>query len=192
MSQGTNRNGRTRQQIYEDSLSGAQDRPPIPRLRSDKTLPAAPTHSLQEFREQEGRENRKRRLKALWKHICKRGYNFQHEANVVGASNDDMLAQGFTLEKAKKLRAAYEDELYNHLGGQRSTSPRTHIGWKEFKAYAEAKEVGTCSSSLYSSASQAILELWAIFHDELDLDGNGHLDASELDLALAKSGMFLL
>jgi hypothetical protein len=31
-------------------------------------------------------------------------------------------------------------------------------------------------------------ELWSIFHDELDLDGNGHLDALELSLALSKAG----
>jgi solute carrier family 25 phosphate transporter 23/24/25/41 len=34
----------------------------------------------------------------------------------------------------------------------------------------------------------ALSELWTIFH-ELDLDGNGHLDGQELDLALRKAGM---
>ena len=32
------------------------------------------------------------------------------------------------------------------------------------------------------------LELWHIFHDELDLDGNGRLDMDELDSALKNSG----
>ena len=32
------------------------------------------------------------------------------------------------------------------------------------------------------------VELWTIFHDELDLDGNGHLDATEWSAALAKAG----
>jgi hypothetical protein len=32
------------------------------------------------------------------------------------------------------------------------------------------------------------IELWTIFHDELDLDGNGHLDSEELALALGKAG----
>ena len=32
-------------------------------------------------------------------------------------------------------------------------------------------------------------ELWHIFHDELDLDGNGHLDPKELHSALSKAGM---
>ena len=31
-------------------------------------------------------------------------------------------------------------------------------------------------------------ELWHIFHDELDVDGNGHLDANELSLALDRAG----
>lgn len=31
-------------------------------------------------------------------------------------------------------------------------------------------------------------ELWHIFHDELDLDGNGHLDPTELQAALIKAG----
>ena len=34
-------------------------------------------------------------------------------------------------------------------------------------------------------------ELWHIFHDELDLDGNGHLDPKELHSALSKAGMGL-
>jgi solute carrier family 25 (mitochondrial phosphate transporter), member 23/24/25/41 len=32
------------------------------------------------------------------------------------------------------------------------------------------------------------LELWSIFHEQLDLDGNGHLEASELNTALSKAG----
>lgn len=31
-------------------------------------------------------------------------------------------------------------------------------------------------------------ELWSIFHNELDLDSNGHLDAEELTVALRKAG----
>lgn len=33
-----------------------------------------------------------------------------------------------------------------------------------------------------------LTELWHIFHSELDLDGNGRLDAEELSLALKKAG----
>ena len=37
----------------------------------------------------------------------------------------------------------------------------------------------------------AIVELWRIFHDELDLDGNGHLEPHELELALRKAGTLI-
>jgi len=33
-------------------------------------------------------------------------------------------------------------------------------------------------------------ELWHIFHDELDLDGNGELDQGELHSALNKAGVY--
>lgn len=33
-------------------------------------------------------------------------------------------------------------------------------------------------------------ELWHIFHDELDLDGNGQLDQRELQSALSKAGAY--
>ncbi|KAK0206675.1 mitochondrial carrier [Desarmillaria ectypa] len=115
--------------------------------------------TLTEFRLQEGRENRKRRLLALWRHIRVRGYNFDREpsAKALGKTPD-------STEKAKKLRAAYEHELLGRVGG-----------WKQFVEYAEAKEV----------------ELWTIFHDELDLDRNGHLEAEELESALRKAGITL-
>lgn len=34
-------------------------------------------------------------------------------------------------------------------------------------------------------------ELWSVFHEQLDLDGNGHLDALELNEALSKAGIRL-
>ncbi|KAF8897599.1 mitochondrial carrier domain-containing protein [Infundibulicybe gibba] len=69
----------------------------------------------------------------------------------------------------------YEDELLGRCGGHSSGLRPGHIGWKEFKEYAEAKEI----------------ELWSIFHNELDLDGNGHLDSRELALALSRAGITL-
>jgi solute carrier family 25 phosphate transporter 23/24/25/41 len=38
------------------------------------------------------------------------------------------------------------------------------------------------------SSSTVNQELWHIFHNELDLDSNGHLDAEELTVALQKAG----
>lgn len=133
----------------------AQQSPATGRDNHEQRLP----RTLAEFRLQEGRENRKRRLLALWRHIRVRGYNFDREPSVkaLGKAPD-------STENARKLRAAYEHELLGRVGG-----------WKQFVEYAEAKEV----------------ELWTIFHDELDLDRNGHLEPEELESALRKAGITL-
>ncbi|KAL0949489.1 hypothetical protein HGRIS_009543 [Hohenbuehelia grisea] len=159
----------TRREIFEGCLSGALDRPYLPPLRSDvrpqyHRLP----HTLSEFRQAEGRTYRKHRLQSLWKEI-----RDAHARNHRHRSGDDHMdegpsgAQALTPERARDLDKFYEDELLAHCGGQ--------LRWKEFKEYAEAKEA----------------ELWNIFHDELDLDGNGHIDSQELDVALRKAGLIL-
>ncbi len=53
----------------------AQQSPTTGRDNHEQRLP----RTLAEFRLQEGRENRKRRLLALWRHIRVRGYNFDRE-----------------------------------------------------------------------------------------------------------------
>ncbi|KAF8316024.1 mitochondrial carrier domain-containing protein [Cantharellus anzutake] len=83
-----------------------------------------------------------------------------------------------TSERAKALKHAYLVELTgkcthpSHYRGQNASS---RLDWVAFKRYADAKE----------------RELWAIFHDELDLDGNGHLDAAEWAAALQKTGIYM-
>lgn len=100
----------------------AQQSPTTGRDNHEQRLP----RTLAEFRLQEGRENRKRRLLALWRHIRVRGYNFDREpsAKALGKAPE-------STENARKLRAAYEHELLGRVGG-----------WKQFVEYAEAKEVG--------------------------------------------------
>ncbi|KAI0269139.1 mitochondrial carrier [Gloeopeniophorella convolvens] len=151
--------------IYEASYSGAQDRPYIPRLRSDAPSYRPLPQSLIEFREQEGREHRKTRLRALWKRL---------PTLDDGDAASDMMtsaegATSLTLERARQMRRMYEREL---MGNCKADG---HIGWKEFKTYALDKEA----------------ELWQIFHNELDLDSNGRLDAHELAVALQKAGVQL-
>ncbi|KAF8914681.1 mitochondrial carrier domain-containing protein [Mucidula mucida] len=127
--------------------------------------------TLTEFRQEEGRDNRKRRLQALWRHIVQRGYNFDSDPNGRAVGREAETS------KAEQLRAAYELELRGRLGGRNppSGTHKIDVSWTQFKDYAEAKEV----------------ELWSIFHDELDLDGNGHLDEHELDSALRKANISL-
>ncbi|OJA18971.1 hypothetical protein AZE42_00332 [Rhizopogon vesiculosus] len=157
--------------LYESCLSGAQDRPFIPRLRSDPPPFHPLPHSLLEFREQEGKEDRERRLLELWKRLPNSSY---HESEVAG-SRICHAGEPLTVQKAEEMRKVYEDELLRKCGGHTMNERPSHIRWSEFRRYAEAKEA----------------ELWSIFHDELDLDGNGHLDAEELAVALSKAGITL-
>ncbi|KAJ7276469.1 mitochondrial carrier [Mycena haematopus] len=158
----------TGREIFDASDSGAEDRPFIPKLRSDP-LPKRPPRSLEEFRKDEGQENRKRRLKELWRQL----HDSAKKSLPIQSAHTNV---GLTPEAAQRLITMYETELLRKCGGHSSsTSPMGGLEWKEFKEYALAKET----------------ELWGIFHDELDLDGNGHLDANELSMALTKVGITL-
>ncbi|EKM59223.1 uncharacterized protein PHACADRAFT_85734 [Phanerochaete carnosa HHB-10118-sp] len=167
--------GPSRREIFEASFTGAQDRPWIPRLRSDPSAYHPVPHNLCEFRELEGKEARERRLRRLWSTLPKnRGINHDE-------SEDEAIARQYAVEddrsltpdSAKRLQEMYHDEFFHRLRGE-SFLHRT-IGWKEFLKYADAKEA----------------ELWRIFHNDLDLDGNGRLDVDELASALQKAGITL-
>ncbi|KAI0771584.1 mitochondrial carrier [Trametes elegans] len=163
-------------QIYEEVLSGARPRPFIPRLRSDPPLYHPIPHSLREFREQEGAEGRQRRLRELWHRLPKRdeqpyGVDDEHVARAYPVKTDGPL----TAESARQLGEMYDDELLGRCGVPSRGPFSRRVSWAEFEKYADAKEA----------------ELWHIFHDELDLDGNGHLDAAELEHALEKAGIKL-
>ncbi|CAK5262696.1 unnamed protein product [Mycena citricolor] len=125
--------------------------------------------TLDGFRELEGRENRKTRLKALWQQLAALHDSAQCAERRRG---DD---GGLSPEAAQRRMGAYEKELLRRCDGHSSSLSPMNIGWREFREYAEAKET----------------ELWHVFHDELDLDGNGRLDAQELKSALLTVGISL-
>ncbi|KAJ8468413.1 hypothetical protein ONZ45_g17252 [Pleurotus djamor] len=105
---------------------------------------------------------------AMYKHLHRYSRHDHHHTQADAAKawlNDNVT---ITPERATELEAFYESELIGVCGGG-------ELRWKVFKEYALAKEA----------------ELWSIFHDELDLDGNGHLDSQELDVALRKAGIDL-
>jgi solute carrier family 25 (mitochondrial phosphate transporter), member 23/24/25/41 len=136
----------SRRLVYDGSISGAQDRPHIPHLRSDSPSYHALPRSLAEFRAQEGREYRKARLRALWKQLLA-----AIDSDAVGDAGSDAptfpvgssssSSTALTPESARQMRKTYEREL---MGRCKSSG---HIGWKEFKKYAEDKEAG---QSLFS------------------------------------------
>lgn len=129
----------SRRLVYDGSISGAQDRPDIPHLRSDSPSYHPLPRSLAEFRAQEGREYRKARLRALWKQLLAaiesdaiKDAGSDAPTYPVGVGNSTAL----TPESARQMRKTYEREL---MGRCKSSG---HIGWKEFKKYAEDKEAG--------------------------------------------------
>lgn len=139
--------------IYDGSISGAQDRPYIPHLRSDEPSYHPLPRSLAEFRAQEGREYRKARLRALWKRLL-----VVLESDAVEDADSNMAtypvgsSTALTPETARQMRRTYEREL---MGRCKSSG---HIGWKEFKKYAEEKEAG--QSTLNYRLNHARLNRW--------------------------------
>lgn len=129
----------SRRGIYDGGLSNTLERPFIPHQPLDLPL-HPPLRTLQEFRDSEGRANRKCRLQELWKRLPKPPPS-DHETLVNHATNKE----GLSYKKAEMLRSIYDNELMCHCGVHTSSSHPRHIGWKAFKEYAEAKEVGEFS-----------------------------------------------
>ncbi|KAK7695894.1 hypothetical protein QCA50_000533 [Cerrena zonata] len=165
----------SRREIFDATLSGAQRPPFIPRLKSDPPAYHPIPNSLVEFREQEGSVNREQRFHRLWMKLPKRVAHHDIDDDDVSRQYPVRNDHALTRESAQRLEAMYEDELLGSCGGHTSGFKRRAVGWDDFQKYAETKEA----------------ELWRIFHDELDLDSNGHLEADELAVALDKAGISL-
>jgi solute carrier family 25 phosphate transporter 23/24/25/41 len=134
--------------VYDGSISGAQNRPYIPHLRSDLHSYHPLPRSLAEFRKQEGREYRKARLRALWRQLLAALDTDTEDADPHGATARSVgSSTALTPETARQMRKMYEREL---MGRCKSAG---HIAWKEFKKYAEDKEAG---QSLTRSPSIAL------------------------------------
>jgi solute carrier family 25 (mitochondrial phosphate transporter), member 23/24/25/41 len=140
--------GPSRRDIFERSLSGAQARPFIPRLRSDPPAYQPLPHNLVEFRVQEGKEVRERRLRRLWQTLPKKQQLRHDEAE------DEDVAKSWTVkddhsltkESATRLQEMYQDELLLRFRGHTGGLLNRDITWKEFEKYADAKEAGSSLS----------------------------------------------
>lgn len=135
----------SRRDIYDGSISGAQSRPFIPRLRSDPPPFHPLPHNLVEFRELEGQDGREHRLREVWLKLPKRSAHSVDDDEIVKrhpVKRDGAL----TRESAQELEDMYEDELAGKCGGHTSGFGRRGIGWREFKEYATHKEAGTCQN----------------------------------------------
>jgi len=196
----------SRKEVFDATVAGVQDHVLLPHLRSDPSASKAyrrAAHTLEEFRRQEG-EGREARLKDIWQRLTetRNGKGKAQTTSVGPVSPATSVGIGvkntiFTREKAEMLQDIYDNELEDRCGKGRGSTltrgSRPLIPWKDFYRYAEVKEAGELSviSSFrwfWLSDRNLIPELWHVFHDELDLDGNGHLDADELGSALKKAG----
>ena len=126
-----------RQSNPEDLLI-PYDRPFIPCLRSDRLI-QPPPQSLAEYHQIEGRDNRRRRLRQIWQSLpdILKPSPIPHDASVENGDGRHMLFE--------KLKAMYDRELLLLCKIPAVGSQEPHIGWREFKVYAEAKETGSLS-----------------------------------------------
>lgn len=165
----------SKRELFDATLSGAQDPPYIPRLRSDLPTYRPVPHSLQEFRDQEGHEARERRLRELWSRLPQRSGSLDADDERFAETYAVKADGALTPETARKLQEMYDNELRSRCGAHTSGFLHRKTSWREFRKYADMKEA----------------ELWHMFHHELDLDGNGRLDAGELLHALRKADIQL-
>lgn len=162
--------------LFDATLNGTADRPFIPSLRHDPSPYEIPPR-LEDYRSAEGKD-REKRLRRLWEQLPPTTHSLRDGTRTVmpvALTHVDDL----TPERATQLRKMYDNELlgrcHNPTSVRDGDPHALEVDWNGFRAYANAKEA----------------ELWTIFHDELDLDGNGHLDAGELNAALSKAGLEL-
>lgn len=177
-------------------MTGARPAPLLPRLSSDPDPRAQPlTQSQPDYVVAEGGQARRlQRLKALWEKLpISPDSNASPTPLELNLSSSDVVGEpqgggaarggkhaagvegyGLTPQRAQMLLEIYREEL----AGRCSTDPKGKskaVDWDAFVRYADEKEK----------------ELWHIFHNELDLDGNGHLDAEEWATALRETGIEL-
>ncbi|KAG9034417.1 hypothetical protein FS837_002203 [Tulasnella sp. UAMH 9824] len=154
-------------ELFDDALRGQAEQPNIPILRTDRQLPHYPTpKSLKDYRALEGEESREARLRSIWLKLPKdRPPDRSAPVGSTDGPPRSLRYEDMTKERAESLRETYWEELMR----------RASSDWEGFLAYVDQKET----------------ELWSVFHEQLDLDGNGHLDALELNEALSKAGIRL-
>ncbi|KAH7105444.1 mitochondrial carrier [Auriculariales sp. MPI-PUGE-AT-0066] len=169
----------TRKDYFDAVQTGLYPPPLLPALRGDAQpeifgVPFVRARTLREWRADEGEERRETRLRAVWKRLPRptRAMGVDERARERDAERH--IDENITLDRAVLFQHAYDEELLS-IVGKSSHTANGNIAWEDFLQYANAKEV----------------ELWHIFHDELDLDGNGHLDVNELSVALARAGITL-
>jgi solute carrier family 25 (mitochondrial phosphate transporter), member 23/24/25/41 len=141
-----NQPGPSRRDLYDRSVSGAQNRPLIPRLRNDPSPFEPIPCSLLEFRAIEGEKARERRLKALWKRLSSEPHRKPLPWEDGPAETQDVPKRDLmdlTPERARELKQMYDEELAGKMNGHLLGSLTGRVSWEDFRTYTDAKEVGT-------------------------------------------------
>ncbi|KZT53385.1 mitochondrial carrier [Calocera cornea HHB12733] len=164
--------GYSKRDVFDATYAGSLAQPLLPPLRSDPHPRRKLPKSLVDFRKLESAQERTARLRALWLSLPK---NPADQDPALGAQRGEgsNAYQPLTTERARLLRGLYERELARECNGHGWGYRSSAVDWEDFQKYATEKEE----------------ELWKVFHDDLDLDGNGVLDSTELQHALMHSGI---
>jgi solute carrier family 25 (mitochondrial phosphate transporter), member 23/24/25/41 len=162
----------SRRELLDQSFADSSNQPPILHLQYAARFSQMPKpHTLDEYRSRESPQARADRIYTLWLQL-----QALQERPILsdGSIPQLLLLEGTSInpERAEKLRKVYLEELYTECQSHAGPSRRHGIDLKTFQSYVDQKEE----------------ELWSIFHNDLDLDGNNHLDAEELHHALSKAG----
>ena len=146
-----------RQSNPEDLLIPPR-RPFIPYLRSNRIQ--SPPQSLAEYREIEGRDNRKRRLLQIWQSLPD---VLKQSPIAYNASVKDGNGCHITFDKAESFKAMYDRELLLLCKIPASGSREPRIGWTEFKMYAEEKEAGSSSARRGIRTDNSLTQSYGIY-----------------------------
>ncbi|KAJ3570208.1 hypothetical protein NP233_g4553 [Leucocoprinus birnbaumii] len=130
------------------------------RTSSDPPQP----HSLEEFRQSEGRENRKRRLQALWNRLPPLPLPKGPPSH--DTTTKPLGPEGLTYEKAESIRAKYDDELLVHCRGSKDKGTPERVGWGEFKENGQL-DADELRSALNKSGIQVSPEAFSEFMSTL-------------------------
>ncbi|EJU05998.1 mitochondrial carrier [Dacryopinax primogenitus] len=163
----------SKRDVFDATYAGSITRPLLPPLRSDSRTKRNPPRSLRDYQGSETEHERKARLRALWLSLPQNVTD--HNPKVDTQEGHSAAYQPLTKERAQRLRDLYESELARECNGHQWLFQGAVVDWEGFLKYAESKEE----------------ELWKVFHNDLDLDGNGMLDATELQHALTSAGIEL-
>lgn len=121
----------TRRDVFDDSLSGSQERPNIPYLQGDRLAKEYPVpHTLRDYRTLEGEEKREQRLRAIWKRLPK-DKSWAPKQKIADAG-EKVDYSTLTKERAESLSDLYWEELMQ----------RPRWDWPSFVAYVDQKEDG--------------------------------------------------